>query len=371
MMIYIVMLAFVLVCVSFQGRYHDNFVYKEESNNHIINYKIPLVYITSFMFFSALLLLSIMRAPEVGTDGIMYYKFFWYGNFEVYFDPLINFIYTYSIQNNEYSYFIYITSFLFVSVSFYTILRLDFPKWVLIFYFISSYYYLISFNVVRQSIAISIVFLAVSVIYNSKKLNLKMITLFIVLIVVASGFHNSAILTLSFLVFRFLKLNHFILLSGFMLITIGYFSSFIKSIIQPIFRYFEFYTLKYGAGSSFFIMEEGSKGFTEFLPIFVQYIFLYIGYTLYINKQKDVAGTYILNYYFIFLILYAFSGIEAIDRFQYYFYPSIILFYAWIFKRSYSSGKYTYFNYFTIVFWVLYYLLRLIGNKHGVVPYLI
>lgn len=370
MIIYVILLTLALFNVTFQGKYRENLIYMQGSNNSFLNYKVPIVYATSFLYFSILLLLSIMRTQEVGTDGIMYYKFYWYGNFEMYFDPFINYIYQYSLQRNDYSYFIYITSVIFILVSYYTIMKLNFNKWILIYYFVASYYYLISFNVVRQSIAISFVFLAVSIIYSSEKLTLKRTVLFIIVIFVGSGFHNSAVLALSFILFRFFKLNHLILLMGLILITIGYFTSFIKSLIQPIFSFFEFYTLKYGTGSDFFVMDVGSKGLIEYLPIVVQYLFLYFGYIIYMRNNREFAGTYILNYYFVFLVLYTFSGIEAVDRFQYYFYPSIILYYSWLFSKIKENKKYEYLNFLVIIFWALYYLLRLIGNKHGVVPYL-
>ena len=72
------------------------------------------------------------------------------------------------------------------------------------------------------------------------------------------------------------------------------------------------------------------------------------------------------------LCLYSFAGIEAVDRLQIYFSCFNIYFYSYLIHLLLNDKKKLYgqlFVIFIIAFWILYYVLRLLINVHGIVPY--
>lgn len=337
------------------------------STNYFIYKIMSLISLSVISFF--LFYISYNRNYLVGTDGFMYYMFFWFQHYELYFDPFINLIYDLSIGNNNFQLFTIITSTLFYIIMIYSMYKMKLDFWAALFYFYASYIYLMSFNIVRQSIAISLVFLAI-VLYLTLSNRIKAIIYYVISIVLAMNFHFSAILMMPLIILKYVKITSKKILLGTIVISLFYFSTEFKDSISFIFEFFNYYSNKYEANNVVFFEVNKEKGILEFLPVLIQLVFLYF-YVKITEKRFEFSfkENFISVYYFSYLILYGLAGIEAVDRFQFYFLPSIILFYSMMHYKL-KNSKYMGYLLLVQIFWILYFLIRLFSNHHGVVPYI-
>lgn len=346
-------------------------IYYKKKVDHFPNNssKILKSLIIIFLFF-IFLYFSINRSFYLGTDGKMYYIFYWLEHYRLYFDNGINLIYDLALYLNDYKYFLFITSLIFLVGMFISIKINTNYVWTSLFLFCSSFLYLMSFNAIRQSLAISIIFLSIYFI-GKNKIRYYDFIFFIIFIFIASEFHISSWSMISLILIRFIKIprNLIVILSA--LTIFNYFDDSFKNLIEPFLSSIDFYAEKYSSSTTAFFDVNKTKGLIQLLPILFQ-IFCLIYFlfmkNVYSNSNRNI--NFIVNYYFIFLFLFSFSGIEAVDRIQFYFYPSIILFYDLLISNMNLKKKVNYSLIgLILLFWSSYYILRILQNTHGIYPY--
>lgn len=339
------------------------------------NYKDANYYIYSIFSILSLCIISLFllyvsfnRSYMVGTDGNMYYMFYWLQHYKLYFDPFINYIYEFSLLNNNFQIFIIFTSSIFYSVMIFALYKMKLDFWSGFFYFYTSYIYLMSFNVIRQSIAISLVFLGI-VLFLTVSNRIKAYIYYFISLILAMNFHFSAILMLPLLVLKYIKISSTKILISLIFTTLFYFSDQLKSNFNDIFNLFDYYVAKYSSNDVIFFEVNKDKGIIEFAPILIQFSFLY--YYVKVTEKHfrySFRENFIIVYYCAFLLLYSLAGIEAVDRFQFYFLPSIILFYSMVHYKLKNSQQ-TRYLLAVQFFWIIYFIMRLVSNHHGIVPY--
>ncbi|MEH7400125.1 EpsG family protein [Gottfriedia acidiceleris] len=327
--------------------------------------------------FLILVVLDVNRGITVGIDYQMYYSFYESRQYGEFFDFFINRFYDLAIFLGEFrviTFCIVVLYLGFIFIAFYK-LSLNIYTAVLLFYLTFNYFF--AFNIMRQTAAMGIVvFSVVYVIKGGKKSFFK----FLFLIILASLFHRSAILCLLFWLFRYMKINTFIMVLTSFFIPISYFSNYLKSNIQWILLKMPFFTEKYSDNLGYFFVQNKEKGIIQFLPILFQILILLMYIIVYKNEKKSLKTKIFINYYYSYLLLYGFSGIEAIDRFQLYLSASSILFfdnyifYLWKKKikvLKHKQGIYILIIFAMILFWSGYLVLRIIQNTAGITPYII
>ncbi|WKA53962.1 EpsG family protein [Planococcus shixiaomingii] len=332
-----------------------------------------LIPIIIFLFF-----MTVLRSINVGIDYPMYHSFYVNGDYGKYFDYLIILIYDFARQEGNFLIFTAMITGLFLMFNLMAIKKVSYNFFVSFTFFILSYYFFYVFNGMRQAVAISVVFLGITYILK-KQLKTKDFLVYLLLIILAMQFHHSAIYMFPIIFLRLLKINKPIVIIAFICTVSGYFFALPKEIVSDLLINFNYYSQKYLNNSEFFFTVNKQKGLIEFFPVLIQYFFLY--YILSIKKAEKVSDKFILTYYLGFLFLYSGSGIEAVDRFQFYFYPSVILFYDYLIHSIYESkeienrrsliGISKTMAIASVSFWFLYFVIRVIQGTHGINPYIL
>ena len=321
------------------------------------------------MWFALLLLLGIYKGISVGTDSLMYYAFYlnnsYYG-----MEPVVYFFYEIARKFNNYLLFQF---FMFVIFLFFIFrgIKKHCPNYLIaLLFFILTFTFYTSFNQIRQIVAASLIFYFINYLVSNKKNKIK----FIALIFLAVLFHKSAIFLLFFLLIPLKRINLKLVISIFVATIILYFIPHFKNIIgEIIISFSEFYGNKYENNLSFFFQMNKEKGVIQLIPIIIQMIFLIVSYFYSNNSIHNKPLYYLIsNIVIINLALYSLSGIEAIDRLQLYLSVFNIYFYSFYTHQLLNDPKkYRRIMMLTIIilFWGLYYALRLYSNNQGIVPY--
>ena len=137
-----------------------------------------------------------------------------------------------------------------------------------------------------------------------------------------------------------------------------------------------FYADKYEVNTKYFFSMNKDKGLVELMPVIFQMGILLFTHT-YMEAKKNLNINYNLfdfsyNIITINLCLYAIAGIEAVDRIQIYLSVFNIYFYSLLFHQLLNdTNKYIarLVPFIILIFWLIYYFLRIITNNQGVVPY--
>lgn len=242
-----------------------------------------LVYIAAcFLLF----ILSAYRGFEVGTDVLKYqisYEAIQYGG-RLYSEPL--WIFLLQIVNylgGDFRDVLVVTSSFILIPVFWGIYKESKSPMLSLFFYCSLYFYFYSFNIMRQSIALSLVFLGIICLLNSKK------KYFVVLVIIAGFFHYTAFIALGLLLISHISQNKIMYLPAiFLSYVIGLF--FWDSVLQlTTFVFFNY--------SHIAIEEEPASfwGNAVFL-LFLNTFFLYV---LAVVKKKDL----LFNIFFVFIVM--------------------------------------------------------------------
>ncbi|MFD1031919.1 EpsG family protein [Metaplanococcus flavidus] len=331
------------------------------------------VFLIPFIVF--LFYITVFRSLHIGTDYSMYYGFYLRGDYARFFDYFIILIFDFARSQGNFLIFTFIVTGLFLIFNLWAIRRISYNFFVSFTIFILSFYFFFIYNGMRQAVAISLIFMAIYYI-QKKELKVRDMLRYFFFMILASLFHFSAIYLLPLFVLRFLRINRLMVIISFFLTALSYFTPFTKDIYTSLLMNFDFYVEKYEGQPNAFFSVNKEKTWVEFMPIFIQFIFLY--YSLTLAKIKTVSNHFIINYYLAFLILYSGSGIEAIDRLQFYFYPSIILFYDYLIyavnakkKNKISKDHLALGNLIilsSVSFWFLYFIVRVLQGTQGINP---
>ncbi|WP_270235956.1 EpsG family protein [Lacticaseibacillus suilingensis] len=324
-----------------------------------------------------LMIIYVLRGPAVGTDYPMYHSFFYFPldrlrGFGIENGYLIIYGVAKSLDKfwivSLISFVIYFFGFLAFSRKIQMSLA-TFESMLIL-----SYLYFTSFNMVRQMSAIGIIFLgiAVSRLFDLEQpFVLKRKIVFILFVLIAAQFHSSAYVAVIFLFCRNIHLTPRAAISGFGMMSIGYFMNLGNSIVPRLMYLFPHYVQKYSLIDNDFFTT-GSKGLIEYLPILIQCVFMIMiisGDQVFFEKQK-----FICNMYFLYLMFFAFGGNQAAIRIQDYWSPAMMFFYGAYFesrKDSICHISSKMYKTVVVVFLALYIILRLLRNVSNVVPYYI
>lgn len=351
-----------------------NIQYNNATINNMQRINRVIFLILSLIIFTVF---NVIRDVSVGTDYPMYLYFFKQGDYRFYFDFFINKIYDIAIYFDSFGFITFCVIIVYAVFLFITFYKISINVYTSVLLFYVTYNYVISFNIMRQAAALGIVVFSIMFVIKGGKANFIK---FLFLIVMASLFHRSAIFCISFWLFRYMKINKYMMLLSSVFISVSYFSDALKGIINQVLVSLPFYTDKYSDSIDFFFIQNKEKGVIQFLPVLFQ-ILLLLMYIIQSKKEtKSLKTNIIICYYYTFLLLYAFSGIEAIDRFQIYLSPATIfffdeyIFYIWSRKNQlmkHKQGVYILSVIAIMLFWSSYFILRILQGTSGVSPYIL
>ena len=321
------------------------------------------------LWFVVLVAMGSYKGLYVGTDSFMYYHFFINQSFDQ-VEPAIQLFYRLAHHFNQYLFLQLSVAFTFLYFMFHGIKK-NCPDFLMsLLFFILTFTYYASFNQMRQMLAVAIIFCFFSYLTTNNTKKLK----FCAVILLASLFHYSALFLLLLFLIPQKRWTLKIVIPAFIVVIIFYFIPAIKNVIgETLLQFSSFYANKYGSNVHFFFQMNKEKGWIQLLPVIVQMGFVISSYfSVNTSLKNDKLFFLSSNVVVLNLILYALAGIEAIDRLQLYFSVFNIYFYSFYMHQLLNDERKlrAYFMSIMIVlFWLLYYLLRLLANHHGIVPY--
>lgn len=236
-----------------------------------------------------LIILGSLRGLNVGNDLASYSAYYssnYYYNIESGFVFLSKMFY---ILGFDFRFFLLVCQSLIVLPVFFIIYKYSKIKWLSVFMYQVLYLYANSFNIIRQSIAMSLVLYAViKYIEESKtlKFNFKSLTKFLLIILISSQFHISSLVFIPIPLLlkpSFLKLRTLVILIG----GFGTLLLFHKKIIQILL--------------SLFNREYYGNLLIEFGPVTIFMVLFFI-FSIYIFSNKKSHNIYVSSFYNVSLI---------------------------------------------------------------------
>lgn len=237
-------------------------------------------------------------------------------------------------------------------------------------------------NIVRQAIAVSILLLAYLIFSESKK-KVHNYVVFVLLVILASGFHSSAILCLVYLLFDKLKFTKIHMLLGIVvtaLIYVGYSSvyKFVLSILGGNDKY-----------SSYLDSEKYGVGYMNLQSIYYVIITLgvfLLGYYILVWKDKTSHKLFAKQEYKVksnesFMLYMSFIAfacrllifkMSIITRFTFYFIPFVLILYPYAISKFKRRSNRIILNLTVYGVCLIYFVWVTLSNAdtlYGVVPY--
>ena len=325
----------------------------------------------NFISLIPIVLISSLRSNSVGTDTDNYLILFTdridsWNFFEQPFLTLLNFeplfyflIKSLKLLNTDFTVLLFIIStIVWTLIYLSTINRVKYFYHV-IFFSLTLGFLFFTFNGVRQSIALSFVFLSVNYFIDSKKKK------FFLTIFVASLFHYSAILLIPIIWFiskiNFQKVHWIIIFFiAFMIPERVFYSS-----INYIFSYFPFYSNYINS-----IIQDGYGLTTLTFGVFLNYIILLLPLLYFKASKINSYNKHIFNISFFGALLYIiFSGNMIFQRFIVYFTFFKIFQYSLIFDYLKKINKKHDKMILTLFFFIVF-LIKITVNDSGISPYI-
>ncbi len=252
---------------------------------------------------------------DAGIDYFNYERFIFSNHNLFFIEPLGRYLLLKARYYNEPWIFFFTTSATYVAGMMYALKRLNVLGNLSIFIFTTfALMYITSFGFVRQYVALSLVFVALTFLYDKKKYY------FIIFVLLASLMHISAIIMLFLYPMRFLFLKNYSIVFHLSLMLIGYFSiDIILKVLSvvPYFNYYVSYMLDGRFGTS------GSKIFITLLCVFLVNSF----FQFLIKHKKTKLMTFSQNMFSLGLTIYStfLTFGEAFVRLGYYLIPFMIV----------------------------------------------
>lgn len=312
--------------------------------------------------FVLLFLISSLRAKQIGTDTANYinkFNLIQVTDFRYIFD-LVRYEKGYVILNKIVSYIssnqqsiIVATSFIVLYTIFSGINKNSVNKVLSVYLFITLYYYFISFNAIRQYLAIGLIIFAYQ--YVKKREFFR----FFIFVLLATTFHQLAIIFLPIYFFYGMKLNNkkvFFIVFSFTLVLIGF-----DAILNFVFLLFPQY--EYYKGTDYL---EGGGMLTSLISGSILFFGFFVRATNKLDEEYDFLLLIIL---FSFLTSLISMKVILFNRFNYYFEIFNILF---IPKAvSLEKNQKVRLVYYILIcsITLIYYVVRLIEGWHRVTPY--
>lgn len=318
-----------------------------------------------FMF-----IINLFRGINVGSDTINYYNNQFYGEAKLDFSSQYELEWIFQlvsafIRHNDLApqsclYFLSIVTFLFLFLSYRRYHKQTSASLtlILVFYFVFDFYSL-SFNIARQCAAVSILLYSYSFLYYDKKK-------FILLVILAAGFHISSLAYAFLALLRNFNINKFqtkslILLSYIILILIFLTKVYIWDIVFTIFPSMSLYAN---------LLRETEIG--SFSPFSIVLESFRLGLGLYVfNRLKQVGLANYNTLFYISLIAVIFMDSFYGNVTRIFIGISIIrvISYSALFSRKKLTKTDKIVFYTTIIFYGIFILAGLNNGAYEIVPY--
>lgn len=318
-------------------------------------------YILYSVIFSALLLILVgsLRSLSVGYDLRSYHEYFvsdYYYNIEKGYVSLSRIV---AYLNLDFRVLLILVQSIVIIPIYYVLYKTSKMKWLSVLGYQSLYLYVNSFNILRQSLAMSIFLLATYFLITMKD-NVKSSVTYVGLTILASLFHVSALLLIPLFFLKFLNLNKWYILglTGISLVLfLGHnqLLSFLMSLFSR--EYYGEFTIEIGYAT---------------IAIFAAYIGLFL-----ILKQK-LPDLYLKNKFLsnilvlalLFNVLWVWFPNHA--RISMYFYMVVAIYFPTLLYEYYEvTNKRCQIVTYTVCL-VGFYALQLMTRDYGgVVPYTI
>lgn len=348
-----------------------------------------------FVVFGIMTLISALRASTIGIDLDLHYA----KNYELISSVNWSDIPIFAVSKQYevgYCYFTKLLTYISTDVQFYIIFTSVVIYGVhgyffykksedvilsssLFMFFCLFYMYM---NIVRQAIAVSILIMAYLIFSESKK-KVHNYVVFVLLVILASGFHSSAILCLVYLLFDKLKFTKIHMLLGIVvtaLIYVGYSSvyKFVLSILGGNDKY-----------SSYLDSEEYGVGYMNLQSIYYVIITLgafLLGYYILVWKDKTSHKLFAKQEYKVksnesFMLYMSFIAfacrllifkMSIITRFTFYFIPFVLILYPYAISKFKRRSNRIILNLTVYGVCLIYFVWVTLSNAdtlYGVVPY--
>ncbi|MFC6169394.1 EpsG family protein [Loigolactobacillus jiayinensis] len=332
----------------------------------------------NFLFLVLLIYLATFRSRSVGTDYSMYNGFFSMTNQQlkaIYIEKGYLLIYSIARWVNDFRVVPFISFLLFFTGLYKFSKEIKMSTEVLLGFLVCSYLYCNSLNGIRQMSAIGVVFFALSLYLNvdilaqHRWLN---IALYIFIIYIASLFHASAWFAIALPLIKYVPISSIWVVLGGLLTGIGFFTKFISGLMPKLVFLFPHYVEKHDGANSAFFVDPGSKGIIEFLPILIQFIFLFL--ICYYSWKFVKLNKFITAGYFAYLFLFIGGGNFTVTRVQAYLLPFLVFFYGKYVQESTENIARLRSNWFKVIivlFFSFYFVFRLSRNISGIVPFVL
>ena len=313
--------------------------------------------VSSFFIFSSLFMMSGFRYM-VGTDFLAYKGYFESINRYSFANPfydkgyyLLNRFISFFTDNSQYVFLA--TSFIIIYLVNKTLKDYSISYTLSIFLFVTLYFYNNSFNIVRQFIVVSLI------LYSIKYLVNKDFKGYLVLILIASLFHDTALLMIPFywiLRMRFNKIVYLVLLA--FTLGVSFFTTTIIGIVSKVLPSLNIYSNYYF---------EGSSANSIMLSTSLVFLFALLNKAKLIKLDSNVI-VYVNAVYFALLFSILARENILFYRFSLYFYIFILLLIP-LCIRSMNKFLRVIMYMLIIPTMTAYYFYLLSNNNAGVLPY--
>lgn len=325
-----------------------------------IKYKNYTVSMYMILTFIVLFLLGSIRY-NVGTDFPQYYSYFMNGSFNLeVFEPgyeLLNKV-VYRISNNPQS-IIIVTTLIILTLTFLAIKNYSTNIAMSTFLFVFGFFYFDSLNVIRQYIAVMMIFFGFKYVYEKKYL-------FIFNVLLASLFHYSALFSLVMLFTKKIKIKKQHVISVYSIILIfNIFSEELMNLIFIIISNIPFL-------SKYVTYQEVFTSNLESMPYDFLVFSIILMLSCFVSEKTFQRYKYFNLYQNNILITVLLKGLalnyKFFDRISIYFSIYLILILPIIFKELRFKGSIHLRRIVELVF-ILYCLVRILSGQAGVINY--
>lgn len=326
--------------------------------NTFINLEIIKLNLYDIYIYILIFLVASAFRYNIGTDFIHYrfaYTYMSNGFYPTWmnFEPGFIFLNEFLILFFDHSQtIIIVTSFITIGLFFFIFKKYSTDALQSIFLFYTLYFYFMSFNLVRQFLAIGIILLAFQMLLQKRK------TLYFALVLVASMFHTTSLVVIPF--FFFQKVNMSISKIVLALVAlIGLYTPFLNLFLS-LFPKYENY-----------VYSEGGTSILNIAFIILELcMFLYIKYT----KRVDEVSKYYLNVFLAAAVSALFVSALSVRilyfaRLSYYFYAICLLAVPYGWKLLSGRKMFYFFKFSMILLSIFIFFYYLSNNVGGVSPY--
>ena len=333
--------------------------------------------LTLFTAWFTLFCFAAFRAISVGADYSRYRSHYYSDQFFSSYEPLFRIfsgmLYPLVPDFNLYSDVLIALALLLVFYAFY---RMQDNKWLGVCLFQALYAYGLMFSALRQSVAIGLCTLALSILYSSKSNALYRI-IPVLMIIIASLFHYSAIFCLGLVLIWYVR-NHpifyipFIAISLLLMFFGNNILNFLLNLIDGKSHYAD-YTLKWGPYTIVFII---TLFLVFFLPRFLEFSrkdtaknnkSFMNGLTSLIPRFFRALGVFEKVLFHVLLVTLIFNicfvWIPSHYRITIYFYMGIIL----VLMKTFDTNRKT--DWAIVILSLANYVFLLLRDVIGIVPY--